>query len=445
MSSQSGRYAATGSPTLAAGWSFERLTPQSRLFGANSLRTGPDGRIYVAQVSGSQVSAIDVNTGAVEAISAMGGDIVAPDDLVFDPQGNMYVTEITEGRVSVRSPNGVTRVVHGDMPVANPITFHKGRLLAGECRVGGRIMELDLDGGAPRVILDNVPMPNAFEVGPDGKLYIPVMGTNEIWRVSLDGGAPEVVARDLGVPDSVKFDAQGRIVSTQVHSGQVLRVDPGTGDKTLLAQLTQGLDNVTFVGQRMFVSNISGYVTEILDGGKTRDLVPDGFNWPLGLAVDADGLFFVADGPFSYTLRPGARRELAGMLFTQGYPGYARGVAAAGPGEFVVATAMGVIARYWPAQQKSEVIISGLDHQLYGVALTARGGVVVAEQGTGRILAVADGKSEVLANGLRQPSGVAVGSDGVVYFTEQAGGRVARISGGRVDTVIDGLQKPQGL
>src|SRR3546814_10851267 len=62
-------------------------------------------------------------------------------------------------------------------------------------------MELDLDGGAPRVILDNVPMPNAFEVGPDGKLYIPVMGTNEIWRVSLDGGAPEVVARDLGVPD----------------------------------------------------------------------------------------------------------------------------------------------------------------------------------------------------------------------------------------------------
>src|SRR3546814_13128499 len=94
---------------------------------------------------------------------------------------------------------------------------------------------------------------------------------------------------------------------------------------TLLAQLTQGLDNVTFVGQRMFVSNIYGYVTEILDGGKTRDLVPDGFNWPLGLAVDADGLIFVADGPFSYTLRPGARRALAGMLFTPGYPGSARG------------------------------------------------------------------------------------------------------------------------
>ena len=146
---------------------------------------------YVAQVSGSQISAIDVETGAIEAISPMGGDIVGPDDLAFDSEGNLYATEITEGRVSVRAPNGTTRVLQGDMPVANPITFHEGRLIAGECRVGGRIMELDLNGGAPRMILDNVPMPNAFSVGPDGKLYTPVMGTNEIWRVSLEGGAPK--------------------------------------------------------------------------------------------------------------------------------------------------------------------------------------------------------------------------------------------------------------
>lgn len=445
MSSQSGRYTAAGLPATAEGWVVERLTPVSRLYGANGLRTGPDGRIYVAQVSGSQISAIDVNTGAVEAISPMGGDIVAPDDLVFDSQGNLYATEITEGRVSVREPNGRTRVVYGDMPVANPITFYQGRLIAGECRPGGRIMELDLNGGAPRIILEDVPMPNAFEVGPDGKLYMPIMGTNEIWRVSLDGGQPEVVARDLGVPDSVKFDAKGRIVSTQVHSGQVLRVDPLTGDKTVLAQLTQGLDNLTFVGDRLFVSNISGYVKEILDGGQTRDVVPDGFNWPLGLAIDPDRQIYVADGPFSYTLRPGQSRELIGMLFTQGYPGYARGVAAAGRGEFVVSTAMGVVARYWPGEQRSEVIASGLDQQLYGVALTPRGGVVVAEQGNGRVLAVGDGRQEVLASGLREPSGVAVAADGTVYAAEQAGGRVVKIKGGRVDTALDGLGKPQGL
>lgn len=444
MSQQNGRYTAAQPFRPTEGWSVQRLTPPSRLFGANGLRTGADGRIYVAQVSGSQISAIDVDTGEVEAISPKGGDIVAPDDLAFDPEGNLYATEITEGRVSVRAPNGKTRVIYGDMPVANPITFHQGRLIAGECRVGGRIMQLDLNGGAPRMLLENVPMPNAFDVGPDGKLYFPVMGTNEIWRIGLDGGAPETVAKDLGVPDSVKFDAQGYIVSTQVHSGQVLRIDPRNGDRTVLANLNAGLDNVTFVGKRTFVSNISGYVTEILDGGKTKDLVPDGFNWPLGLAVDADGLLYVADGPFSYSLRAGQERQRLGFLFSPGYPGYARGVAAAGPGEFIVTTANGDVARYWPAKQESKVLASGFD-QLYGVAIAPKGAVIFAEQGTGRVLSVQSSNVETLATGLKQPSGVAVGADGACFVSESAGGRVVKLAGGRAQTVLDGLQKPQGI
>jgi sugar lactone lactonase YvrE len=444
MSPQTGRYKAAKPLTLTEGWSLKRLTQPSRLFGANGIRTGPDGRIYVAQVSGSQISAIDVETGAIEAISPMGGDIVAPDDLVFDPDGNLYATEITEGRVSVRAPNGTTRVVYGDIPVANPITFHQGRLIAGELRPDGRIMQLDLNGGAPRVLLKDVPMPNAFSVGPDGKLYFPVMGTNEIWRVSLEGGAPETVAADLGVPDSVKFDAHGYIISTQVHSGQVLRIDPRNGNKTVLAQLTPGLDNSTFVGNRLFVSNISGYVTEILEGGKTRDLVPDGLNWPLGLAADADGLLYVADGSYSYAIRPGHERQVAGMLFSPGYPGYSRGVAAAGPGEFIITTANGAVARYWPAKQHSEVLASGFD-RLYGVAIAPAGAVIFAEQGTGRVLSVQAGNVERLAAGLRQPSGVAVGPDGTCYVAESAGGRVVRLSGGGTETVLDGLQQPQGI
>src|ERR1700749_1089440 len=99
MSSQTSRYKAPATHTLAPGWTLTRVTPPSRLFGANGIRTGPDGRIYVAQVSGSQITAADVATGEIEAYSPMGSDIVAPDDIVFDPQGNLYATEITEGRV----------------------------------------------------------------------------------------------------------------------------------------------------------------------------------------------------------------------------------------------------------------------------------------------------------------------------------------------------------
>src|ERR1700748_1042828 len=100
------RYPATN-PATVDGWRIERLTALSRLFGANGLRTGPDGRIYVAQVTGSKISALDLETGLLDTVSAKGGDIIAPDDVAFDPSGNMYATEGMGGRVSVRETRGV--------------------------------------------------------------------------------------------------------------------------------------------------------------------------------------------------------------------------------------------------------------------------------------------------------------------------------------------------
>src|SRR5215475_3077453 len=141
MAFEDGRYPASKAPSTAKGWSLERLTPPSRLFGANGLRTGPDGRIYVAQVVGSQISALDVGTGRLESVSAKGGDIIAPDDVAFDPRGNLFATEVMDGRVSVREPDGATRVLRDDLPCANGITVHGDRLFVNECREGGRLME----------------------------------------------------------------------------------------------------------------------------------------------------------------------------------------------------------------------------------------------------------------------------------------------------------------
>ena len=447
MSSQPGRYTPAHSPRLAEGWSLRALTPPSRLFGANGIRTGPDGRIYVAQVVGSQISAIDVTTGAIETIVPMGGAIVGPDDLVFDPEGNLYATEFTEGRVAMRAPNGTVRVINGEMPCANPITFHQGRLFAGECRPGARIMELDRNGGAPRVLLADIPMANAMEVGPDGLLYFPVMALNEIWRIPLEGGTPEKVAGDLGVPDSVKFDKNGQIISTQVVSGQVLRIDPRTGAKTVLADIAPGLDNVTFVGDRIFVSSISGQINEILPEGRIAPLVPDGLHWPLGLAMGADGLLYIADGAFHYTLDtrdPGAKLKVAGMLFTPGSPGYTRGVAIAAPGELIVTTAKGEVARWRPAQQESEILAQGFD-RLYGVAITPGGAIVFADAGTGRVMSLQSGTVEILATGLHEPTGIAIAPDGACLVAETDKGRVLKLTGNKSETLLDGLQKPQGL
>lgn len=443
ISTQPSRYAAEHPIDLAEGWRLERVTAPSRLFGANGLRTGPDGRIYIAQVTGSQISALDHRTGEMVTASPKGGDIVAPDDVAFDASGNMYATEVMDGRVSVRDRGGRTRVLRDDVPSANGITFYQGRLFVGECREGGRLLEFDLAGGPARVLLENVPSPNAMEVGPDGLLYFPVMGANEIWRVDLGGGEPQRVATDLGVPDSVKFDAQGYLVSTQVASGQVVRIDPRTGERRLVAQLNPGLDNCTFVGDLLFVSNFTGEITEISPDGATRSTLAGGLNWPMDLAVGHDGLLYVADGTYFYAALPDGSLYTVGMLFSPGYPGFVRGVAASGPGEFVVTTSGGQISRYRPKANESEVLADGFD-QLYGVALS-RGGVVFAELGTGRVLRLQSGDLEVLASELCEPTGIAVDADGACLIAESGSGRVVRVTGPRTDTVIADLQRPQGI
>jgi len=444
MSLQNGRYTATKPLHVAEGWSLERLTPQSRLFGANGLRTGPDGRVYVAQVAGSQISALDLGTGQLETISAVGSDVVAPDDVAFDPQGNLYITEYYDGRVSVRSVDGRTRVLCDDVPGANGITVHKGRLFVDECRIGGRLLELDLNGGAPRVLLENLMMPNALEAGPDGKLYFPVLGTNEICRIDPEGGASERVVGDLGGPTAVKFDGKGHIVSTQVGSGQVLRIDPRTGDRTVLASLPPGIDNLTFVGDRLFVSHFTGTIAEILSDGKTRTVVPGGLSWPLDVAMADDGNLYIADGHHMFVIPPGGTLQIVAMFMSPGFPGNVRGLAAVGGGELIVTTANGQVSRYRPAASESEVLAEGLD-QIYGVAVAPGGGVVVAELGTGRVLSVKGGKVEVLASNLKSPVGVAFAADGTCFVSEQGAGRVVKLNGSSTETVLDGLQQPQGL
>jgi sugar lactone lactonase YvrE len=432
---------------VAESWRLDRVTAPSRLYGANGLCTGPDGRVYIAQVTGSQISALDPRTGEVGTISPKGADIVAPDDVAFDASGNLYATEVMDGRVSMLDTAGRTRVLRDDVPSANGIAVHQGRLFIGECREGGRLLEMDLGGGPPRVLLENVPSPNAMEVGPDGLLYFPVMGANEIWRIDPDGSpdntVPQRIAGDLGVPDSVKFDSKGYIVSTQVASGQVLRIDPRSGEQRLLAQLNPGLDNCTFVGNRLLVSNFTGAITEISPDGTTRAVLPGGFNWPMDLAVGHDGQLYVADGTYFYVVLPDGSLQTAGMLFSPGYPGFLRGVASSGPDEFVVTTSGGQVTRYRPALSESEVLADGFD-QLYGVAVSP-GGVVFAELGRGRVLSLSSGGIEVLATDLREPVGVAIDADGACLVAQAGAGTVVKVNGSRVETIVADLQRPQGI
>ncbi|HVN27804.1 MAG TPA: hypothetical protein VMT64_04925 [Candidatus Binataceae bacterium] len=430
---------------LAPGWQCTRVTPPSALFGANGMRIGPDGRLYVAQAFGSQVSAIDTVTGAVEVISGKGGPIVAPDDLAFDSHGTLYATEVMSERVCARSPNGEVRIIADDVVAANGITIHQDRIFMDECRPGGRMWELYADGRAPRLLAEDLPLPNALQLGPDGNIYFPLLGANEIWRIPVGGGRPQPFIKDLGLPTAVKIDSKGNIITTQGRTGEILKIDIQSATRKVLAKVRPGLDNLALTSDdRVFISHFTdGGVAEIMSDGSERRLVQPGFCGPSGIAIGGDGVLYACDGISMAAVNLDGSQHRVGMMFDGSFPGLVRGVAPGADGNLIVTTVGGEVVSYHPTSHKMINHAKGLNEP-QGIAVAPSGSIIVAECGAGRVLAIAGDQIKTAASGLSRPSGIAVAPDGSCYVAESGKGTVAHVNGG-VATAVGGLDEPQGL
>lgn len=434
------------SPQAETGWKTETLVSPAALSGANGMRWSPDGKLYVAQAFGSQISAVDVTTGFTSIVSASDGAIVAPDDLAFDSRGNLFVTEVMSARVSAIRPGGAVDIIASNVPVANGITVHGDRIFMSEFNPDGRIWELFADGSSPRLITSGLMMPNALSLGPDGMLYFPLVPLNEIWRVALDGSGLERVVGELDIPTAVKFDAQGHLFTVESGTGAITSIDPVRGTKSEFARVAYGLDNLAFSPDgRMFVSHFTdGEVIELASDGTHRVAVAGGMAGPFGLSQAANGSLIVADGmSLAFVDREGAVTR-PGMLLQHGFPGYVRGVAGDPDGSIVVTNSAGQCARY-RSGMPAEILMDGLDSAM-AVIVASNGDIVLCDAGAGHIVAIGtDGHVSTLADGLQQPVGLAEAPDGGFFVSEAKAGRLVHLGNGGTTTLATGFIAPHGI
>lgn len=96
-----------------------------------------DGRLYLTDIAGGSVKSItlDGTDPRTDFTGEIDGQTMLPDDLAFDPDGNMYISDTrgmlgpgweTPGRVIRVSAAGDAAVLAADLPSPNGITFDEG-------------------------------------------------------------------------------------------------------------------------------------------------------------------------------------------------------------------------------------------------------------------------------------------------------------------------------
>jgi sugar lactone lactonase YvrE len=439
---------ADDTPEVAAGWSSETITRPSRLGGCNGMTFGPDGRLYATQVFGSQVTAIDIDTGAHAVFSPLGSGISGPDDGIFAADGTFYATEPLFGRVTARNADGTYRVVGDDLPAANGVTMDGAgrRLFMDEFRPGGRLMELDPTGqAAPRILMEDLDGPNAPAFGPDGRLYFPQVFANEIWAYDLQSGKGRLAFKDLSVPTAVKFDSHGRLVTSESGAGRITAIDLETGRRQTLAEVPKGIDNLSIgPGDRIFVSHyVDGRVAEET-AGHHRVLSEPGLVGPFGLCLGPDGRIRVADGLSVAAVSATGKVERILNLLIDLHT-LAIGVGALGP-DLAVLAATGEILLYPAGSSEPSVLVGGLAEPVSLLTEDANT-LLVTERGGGTVTRERrDGRCEVVAAGLHRPAAVARAGDGTLFVSQGGGGTVVVISpDGAVRNELSGFGDAQGL
>jgi len=290
--------------TAAEGYEIVELVRGAELHSANGMYFGPDGNLYVASVMGSVVVGIEPDSGRVVRRIGLDQGVLTPDDLVFGPDGSLYWTDIMFGEVGRLAPDG-TVTKQFVAPGVNPITFSPdGRLIVGQCFMGDGLLELDPELVAPPrpivVASEENPYPlgflNAFDFGPDGRLYGPLFAAGLVVSLDVDACTNSsnpwaecdlwVVADGFSWPVAAKFDPHDRLHVLD-QTGDVVWIDVATGAVTWIATLDPGLDNLAFDdGGNLFVSNADfGWVAQVHPDGQARELLRGGMIMPQGVAV----------------------------------------------------------------------------------------------------------------------------------------------------------------
>jgi streptogramin lyase len=252
--------------------------------GPFGVAIGPDGSLYICEISGHCVRKVDLQTGRISTVAGTGqkgnsGDggpatdalVTEPYEVRFDTSGDLYFVDMVAACVRrVDAETGAITTVAG----------------TGEVGFSG-------DGGPATAAKLNRPHSITFDA--DDNLYICDIGNHRVRRVDAKTG---VIATFAGTGEKKSTPDGADIAGTPLNGPRALDFD---GQHSLYLALREGnavyrMDLQTMTLHHLAGTGKNGYAG---DGGPARQAVLAG---PKGIALGPQGDIYLADTE-SHTIR----------------------------------------------------------------------------------------------------------------------------------------------
>ncbi len=420
---------------IEPGYSIEQIVAGSGFHTANGVAFGPDGRLYVASVSGESIFALDIATGAITVeVGPFSGEC---DDLLFAPDGDVISTAFIEGAVRLHKADGSATDLATGLPGINSIALTRDgkRLFAGQVFLGDGLWEIDLAGFAPpRLVTGDTGGLNAFHFGPDGMIYAPSWFRGQVVRIDPESGATTVLANGFHRPGAVRFDAADQLYVLDDESGELwaLDRDGDTWRKRFIARLATATDNMAMGADGLiYVSNMADNGIDAVDPktGAVRTVVSGALAFPRAIALasgpEGEEIHVADSGAYRVVnARTGAVRDVARAVAT---PLQFPSSVSVGP-THVVLTGEGLgVVQLYDREGQHVRDIGKLDKPSAAIEL-ADGDLVVAEPLAGRLLRIAGNDRRTIVDGLHHPAALVDAGDGSVLVAESGSGRLLRVA-----------------
>jgi sugar lactone lactonase YvrE len=230
----------------------------------------------------------------------------APDDLVFDNDGRLLISDISKGTVSALRADGSLEQIAGGLSAPEGMVIAAdGRILVAE-QGRNRIVAIDpqthavtpwrtfpnrtgrdgIDGIGPLLPAKDA-LGNLLPTGDN--VIVPDSPNGLVWRVTPDGKTATQIATGMNRPAGGGIDANGRIFIAD-EGGPVWVLDPS---KHRFATLPTPDDVLVGRGGHVFVNTLGDNAIHELDAQGHQVAVISGIQQPQGIALDyADNLYY---------------------------------------------------------------------------------------------------------------------------------------------------------